>query len=281
MARLLALLLVLGAGCTDRKAPVAAPPAARSSLPAFDFAAYGDCRSDQEVHRKICARIVETRAKVVLVSGDLVDYGEDPEDWRIFREVTGELRGKASYWAAPGNHDVSQGRWFEKEFGLERTWFDRRSGDLHVFLLDSNWYFREPEQLRWLEETAGASDALHKIAVFHHPPWSIGGYSEFESRKIRETMHPLLVRLRFCAAFCGHHHAFYTTRREGIRYVVTAGGGAPLYSIDEELAQEGDQFRKFHHFVACRIMEKGIEARVYDPDGVEDPALAFALCEHR
>ncbi len=279
MTRLLVLLALLGLGCKERKDPAAVLPA-RPPLPQLDFAAYGDCRSDHSVHGRICASILETRAKFVLVSGDLVDYGDDPDDWRIFREVTKELRAKTAYWSAPGNHDTSRDRHFEKEFGLERSYYERQFGDVHAFFLDSNWYFAEEEQLKWFQEAAAASDARHKVAVFHHPPYSIGGYGDFENLRVRERLHPILVRLKFCAAFCGHHHAFYTTLRDGVRYVVTAGGGAVLYGIEPELAQKGDQFRKFHHFVGCRILEKGIDARVFDPDGVEDASLAFDLCRH-
>jgi 3',5'-cyclic AMP phosphodiesterase CpdA len=216
----------------------------------------------------------------VVVSGDLVDWADSDRDWADFRESTRELRAKTAYLPAPGNHDVSDHRRFEKEFGLEKSYYEKRIGDVHLFLLDSNGYFREPEPLAWLEEKAAASDARHKIAVFHHPPFSIDTWGDFETRAIRERLHPVLVRLKFCAAFCGHNHHFYTTRRDGVRYVITAGGGAPLYPIDPERAQEGDLFRKFHHFVGARIRDKRIEARVFDPDGRDVPELAFTVCEH-
>jgi len=64
------------------------------------------------------------------------------------------------------------------------------------------------------------------------------------------------------------------------RYVVTAGGGAPLYSIDASLGLKEDLSRKFFHFVGFKIAGTRIEGHVYDPDGVEDLSLAFKLCEH-
>lgn len=247
---------------------------------AVDFAAYGDCRSGHDIHRRVCASMARSGAKAVVVSGDLVDDGDDPEDWKTWREITKDLRAKAAYLAAPGNHDVSQNRAFERELGLEKTWHDRRMGDVHYFMLDSNEYFAEAEQLAWLEKTAAASDAKHKIAAFHHPPYSLDAFGEFEEKPVRERLHPLLVKLKFCAAFAGHHHSFYATKRDGVRYVVTAGGGAHLYRQTPARAIEGDVFRSFHHWVGCRITPKGIRASVFDPDGVEVPELAFPLCEH-
>ena len=265
---------------TPPAALVQAAPAAPAAMPALDFIAYGDCRSGHATHRRICASILRSGAKAVVVSGDLVDWGDDEEDWKTWREITADLRAKAAYLAAPGNHDVSRTRAFEREMGVERTWYDRRVGDVHVFLLDSNAYFEEPEQLAWLEKTAAASDARHKIAAFHHPPYSLDSFGEFEEKPVRERLHPLLVKLRFCAAFAGHHHSFYATRRDGLRYVVTAGGGAHLYRQTESRAVAGDLFRSFHHFVGCNVTEKGIRARVFDPDGREAADLAFQVCEH-
>lgn len=260
-------------------ATLAAAPAPRPPLPACDFAVYGDCRYNTGVHRKVCESIVATGARFVVVTGDLVDFGDSEEEWAEFREITKELRSKADYLAAPGNHDLYPQRLFEREFGLDRTYREKVVGDAHVFLLDSNQYFSDGEQLRWLEEQAAASTSRHKIAAFHHPPYSLDSW-EGEEQRVRERIHALLVRLRFCAAFMGHHHSFYATRRDGLRYVVSAGGGAPLYPIEESKAIPGDLYRRFHHFVACRVSEKGVTARVFDPDGLEAPELAFEVCKH-
>jgi 3',5'-cyclic AMP phosphodiesterase CpdA len=223
--------------------------------------------------------MLQSNPKFVVASGDLVDWGDSEDDWRMFRQITRELRAKAAYVPAAGNHDVSLERRFEKEFGLEKLYYEKRFGDIHVFVLDSNTYFGDAEQLEWLEKRAAASDARHKIATFHHSPFSLE-WGEYEKKPVRERLHPILVKHRFCAAFCGHHHAFYATTRDGVRYVVTAGGGAGLYSLDKSMAQKGDVFREFHHYVGCALGEKGIAARVFDPDGVEAPELAFTLCEH-
>ena len=88
------------------------------------------------------------------------------------------------------------------------------------------------------------------------------------------------MKHKFCAAFCGHHHHFYATVRDGVRYVITAGGGAMLYSLNKSMAQPGDVFREFHHYIGCTVEEKRISARVFDPDGIEATDLAFRVCEH-
>lgn len=262
------LLLGLVAGCGARK---------RAS--ALEFAAYGDCRTRTEIHRRLCREMVASGAKFTLVTGDLVETPENPKAWDEFREITRELRSKP-YDCAIGDHDGGTGELFLKELGQSRTYYDRKEGDVHIFVLDSRGKFAEREQLEWLEKTAGASTAKHKFAVFHHPPFMIDRDRGKEADVIRPNIHPLLVKLKFCAAFCGHQHAFYTTRRDGVRYVVTAGGGAHLWKIDPSLGQAGDLSRKFYHFVGFKISGPKIEGHVYDEDGVEDESLAFPLCEH-
>lgn len=269
--RILLPALLLALGCSRK------PP---GPLPTFDFVAYGDCRHNAKVHREIAGNIVRTAPKYVLVTGDLVDEPDKPEDWAEFRDIAKELRAKSEYLCAVGDHDWVNGDTFLKEFNLSKWYFDRRIGDVHVFLLDSRGGFKDAEQVKWLEATASASTAKHKVAVFHHPPFMIDHKRGTEAEVLRPNIHPLLVRLKFCAAFCGHQHGFYSTLRDGVRYVVTAGGGAPLWKIDPSLGQKGDLSRKFYHFCGFTFAAGKIEARVFEKDGTEAEDLRFTLCEH-
>jgi hypothetical protein len=246
---------------------------------AIDFVAYGDCRHQPKVHRRMAPHMAASGAKFFLVTGDLMDEPEDEKSWAEFRDITKELR-KKPYYCAFGDHDAGTKNLFQKEMGEERSYYDKREGDCHIFILDSRGEFTDPEQLDWLKKTAAASTAKHKFAVFHHPPFMIYDKRMAEADKVRPNIHPVLVRLKFCAAFCGHQHAFYSTLRDGIRYVVTAGGGAPLRQIDLANGQPGDIARKFYHFVGLKVAGPKIEAHVYDDDGVEDESLSFTLCEH-
>lgn len=269
MTRSLAVtLLLLLAGCGEKKRAAG-----------LDFAAYGDCRHNAEIHRRIATSIAASGAKFTMVTGDLVEHAGEPAAWAEFRDIVKELR-KRPYDCAVGDHDPDEKLNFKKELGLDRMYHDRRDGDYHVFVLDSTGRFEDKEQLDWLEKTASASTARHKFAVFHHPPYLIKGSRVAEAEELRPRIHPLLAKLKFCAAFCGHQHAFYTTLRDGVRYVVTAGGGAPLHHLDESLGQKGDLAKKMFHFVGCTVSGTKIQGRVYDPDGVEEKSLAFTVCEH-
>jgi hypothetical protein len=217
--------------------------------------------------------MLKNHPRVVFNTGDLVD-ALTPGVWDQFREITRELRSQAVYLPAVGNHDVD----LAKEFPLERTYYDYRMEDMQFFVLDLGAW--NTEQSQWFEKSASQSTARHKIAVFHYPPFSIDPDHYAEAEGVRTMIHGSLVKLKFCAAFCGHNHLFYTTVRDGVRYVVTGGGGAPLWDVDASRAQKGDLFRKFHHYVGCVVTPRGISAKVLNEYGKEDVSLAFPVCEH-
>ncbi len=265
----LALAALLLSGCGEKKKAVP-----------VDFAAYGDCRHQPKVHRKVAAAMASSGAKFFLVTGDLTDKPDEEAAWVEFRDIVKDVRSKGPYYCSFGDHDSGPKDLFMKEMGMTKPYFDKVEGEYHLFILDSRGKFADPGQVEWLKKTAAASTSTHKFAIFHHPPFMVDQDRGKEADAIRPAIHPLLVQLKFCAAFNGHQHAFYTTLRDGVRYVVTAGGGAPLWRIDPSLGQKADLARRFHHFVGFKVNGPKIAAHVVDEDGVEAEDLAFTLCEH-
>lgn len=249
-----------------------------------DIALYGDCRQFAKIHRRIAASIAARNPKAVVVAGDLVNHPEVQKEWDQFREITGAYTGKFPMLPLVGNHDVHPvdgKKAFLRETGLTKTWYDRRIGDFHVFVLDSiNAFQDDREQLDWLQKTAEASTATHKFAAFHHPPFLIDPKRMHEAPSVLKHLHPLLVKLKFCAGLCGHQHAFYYTRRDGLPYIVSGGGGSALGDLKPELGIAGDLSRSFFHFVGLKIAGSKIQGHVYEPDGDEVPELAFPVCDH-
>ncbi len=248
----------------------------------FDFAVYGDCRHSPDVHRHVATSMAMTKPAFVLNTGDLVDDGDDDTLIAQFREITRELRTGRDYLPARGDHEGATSAILRKEFSIDKTYYyDKVIGDCHLFVLDSTNRFEDKEQLAWLEERAAASKAKHKFAVFHHPPFMIRSERMPEADRIRPIIHPLLVKLKFCAAFCGHQHAFYTTVRDGLRYVVTGGGGAPLWKVDPSLGLPGDLSSKMWHWVGCRFEGLKVTGIVVDRYGQPQSDLGFTVCEHK
>src|SRR5438128_8869021 len=136
--RALLILAALG-GCTEK-----------IQAAGLDFAAYGDCRHRRAIHQELCRSMAAAGPKYLLVTGDLVDHADKPEQWAEWKADTEDLRARTKYYCAAGNHDLGEGNLFQKTLGLDRLYFDRREGDTHLFFLDSNSAFDDPAQLEWL-----------------------------------------------------------------------------------------------------------------------------------
>ena len=89
-------------------------------------------------------------------------------------------------------------------------------------------------------------NADFRVAVFHHPPYSYGGHDS--NHNVRNLWNPLLEQFNVELVFNGHNHFYQRILPEnGITYVITGGGGAPLYNPEEH---ENVVINvKQHHFV--------------------------------
>lgn len=282
----LALFASILFSCSDAppKSPVPRPPPKPTStgeltVP-FTFALYGDCRSGHITHRNICASLLKTEAKFVLAAGDLVRDGNEEEQWELFREVTRELRGAIPYHPAKGNHDLGNKGYFEREFGLDKSYYTLRKGPIEFFMIDSNLLSENDPQFAWLDQQLARSTATHKIAVLHNPLFSLVGDRQRITALFRRKLHDRFVKAGLCAVLSGHDHQFYTTVRDGVRYVVSGGAGAHLFDVQMEFAQEGDLYGKLKHFVLIDVEEKKMSADVYTQNGHRMPKLHFPLCDH-
>ena len=70
--------------------------------------------------------------------------------------------------------------------------------------------------------------------------------------------------------FQGHDHLYYRTIRDGITYIVTGGGGAPLYAVQTELMQKGDFAKSVHHLCVAELAASNIHIIVYEVKGKSD-----------
>lgn len=208
------------------------------------FAVYGDMRGGHAVHARIAESIVAEAPAMVLVTGDLVMRGSDEGDWQKLFAVAGDLMAQVPFYPAAGNHDVGRAgaeeRRMNEVFALwpgpeDRPdwghWYSFDVSGVHVVMLDSNAY-RHAEQLAWLERDLAAARARGVRAIFavtHDGPYSRGIHKG--NRYAAETYAPVLARYNTSLLFAGHDHMYQRGEVGGLRYIVTGGGGAPLYPI--------------------------------------------------
>jgi 3',5'-cyclic AMP phosphodiesterase CpdA len=226
---------------------------------ALRFVVYGDTRDGHSMHRTLVALIVQQKPDFVLHTGDLVHTGSEKSLWKIYDDITGKMRKKIPVYPARGNHDAG-GTGYEDRVTApfssgNRLYYAFDRGDCHFVSVDSlSPYVSGSPQYQWLENDLATAQktAKHIFVYFHYPPYSIGSHGSHLG--IRAALCPLLKKHGVQVVFNGHDHNYYRTRRDGILYLVSGGGGAPLYPcFAEKGALIGDRWESVNHIVVCDV----------------------------
>jgi 3',5'-cyclic AMP phosphodiesterase CpdA len=154
-------------------------------------------------------------------------------------------------------------------------WYSVDLADIHLVFLDSNAYERV-EQDAWLEADLAAARkrGVRAILAFTHDgPYSRGTHRG--NRDARTRLAPILARYRVDYVFSGHDHIYQRGEAGGLHYIVSGGGGAPLYGAScgvpgKPACAVDDGMRHFareHHYLVLTIDATTIEVCPRKPDG--------------
>lgn len=229
------------------------------------FVVMGDNRDAKpviqpEIFSQIIKEINILDPDLVFDSGDLIrGYTDDTtlinKEWGVFDSVIGRL--KKPYYLVVGNHDV----WNT----ISEQIFKKRYGYLYKSFIKDNCLFiildtelrSDPDkirglQLNWLKKQLKRK-ARFKFLFLHKPLWSMDSTYWFK------TIQPILVKNNVDCVFCGHWHAYELTIRDGIRYIITGGAGAPLNDYEKAGG--------FYHYLLVKV-EDSVRIAVIRPNSV-------------
>jgi len=242
----------------------------------FYFIVMGDNRGAKaleqpEVFKQIIREVNLLNPDLVIIGGDLIygytsDTGLIKREWQNFKHIVSEL--DAPYYLVVGNHDVwdevSQQIYLE-ECGPLYYSFDYKG--CHFIVLDTEIpgqvNYITGEQLQWLKgDLEHHKDATHIFVFMHRPVWA---YEGTPGKVWMHDIHPLLVKYGVDIVFSGHWHVYEIDYRDGIRYVITGGAGAPI----GEYPQVGD----FHHYLLCTVDGESVEIAVIKPGNIFDETI--------
>ncbi len=227
---------------------------------------FGDTRTDHQAHRQVVAAIMPTAPMTAFHVGDLVADGLKPELWDTFMVIEAPLLSSAEFFPALGNHE-NQAQLFFDYFTLpgNEQWYSVDRNGIHFIVLNTCVAIGPGSpQYDWLvSDLAGVGDSIDFVAaVFHHSPYSTGPHIEDE-KGLRTTIVPLFDQYGVDIVFTGHDHDYERSYCNGIYYIVTGGGGAPL----------GDQVRQYpcsqlflKQFEFCKLsaIDHRLIVKVYD-----------------
>ena len=244
----------------------AAPP----PRAAIRFAVFGNTRLDERAQRLVGATARAQAPDLALSAGNLVSDGLSDHDWRRWFSAKGPLLRDTAIAAAIGSHDL-QGEHRSADalaeyVGAPDRYHALSYGPARFLFLDSN--LRDEafeEQTEWLRAELKAARANpeveHIFALSHHGPYSVGRRGGDE--RIRDAWAPLFEEHGVDAVFSAHDHVYSRAEAGGVRYIMTGGGGAPLYprsrGADEASREAIRRFESAHHLVVVDVASGAVE----------------------
>lgn len=204
----------------------------------YRFVLFGDTRSDHASHAEVVSRILAEAPVFTAHSGDLVANGTSESDWSWFFDVESSLLRSVPLYPVLGNHEADGVRYQEvfvlptAPAGTERyyayTWATTGVVCLDLYLTP---YSAGSDQYLWLEDTLAAwqghPQVRLKVVLLHHGPYDSGPHGSHSV--VRSDLVPLFERYGVAAVISGHDHTYERGTVNDVKYVVTGGGGAPLY----------------------------------------------------
>jgi len=250
----------------------------RKSGESFRFAVIGDSEpgrfwfsrklfNSPGVFKTLLRRADRSGSDFIFQLGDMVSRGTT-FNFRTFIQGLFAVRPQTPYLTAIGNHDrhkphgVTNDKVYRTTFGSPDYAFDR--GGRRFIVVDSSAGRITAAQLSWL---AGLLDPSIPTVVFTHIPpaplseWTdwgrlkgAGGFRQGSFEFMR-----LMAANKVQRVYMGHIHGLGVLERDGVKYVLTGGGGSPLFP--------GPVKRRLHHWLSVEAGPDGLIETVHAADG--------------
>ena len=244
----------------------------------FTFLVYGDNRNDHAAHAAVVRAMKNEPADFLVHTGDFVADGSSNEDWQQFFDVEGELLRDRCLFACVGNHELfdRSGTLFLRLIGpgaqlgedKPKLYASVRWQNTRMFFLNFMTDDR-PAEKAWLEDELARADketgVTWRIVVMHHGPWSSGPHGN--NKRLHDMSIPeLLKKHKVDLVLSGHDHIYERGRADGMRYLVSGGGGAPPYEIKGTIPGSR-KTEPSRHFVSFTVSPDAVKMVAKRADG--------------
>ncbi len=251
---------VLDSGTTVTEYFYTAKPASTKEVKFFvigDSSPYAGFGSTPE-QLKVAEQIQKKEFDFGLHVGDINQHIGEEYDL-VYYQPYKDILKHATIFTCIGNHDtytdgamtyLNSFNLFHNNPDSTERYYSVNYGNVHVISLDTNLpYDPSSPQYKWLEADLASNmrkQTMWTFVINHQPPYSEGWPGYPGEINVRTYLIPLYEKYGVDMSFSGHTHNYERGCLNGVYYIITGGGGAPL--------EDGSQPYTYEH-VAKRINE--------------------------
>lgn len=233
------------------------------------IAIYGDTRTNFKAHNAVMTEILKCKPDAVFHTGDLVENGNNKTNWDSFDKVISRLPDTTKVYPVPGNHERESKYYYSmfKYLPNNKKWYHVDINGIRFICIDSNLELRKgSKQYTWLENMLKNNNQKYIIVLMHHPILTTSHHPPYN----KAVLSPMFEKYGVSAVYAGHNHNYEKCIKNGIFYITTGGGGAPLYK--KKIRKNGmEQYSKvfvstFHYCVLLKTAT-GITSIAIDLNG--------------
>ncbi len=228
------------------------------SLVGDSFLVVGDSRSGDRIYKDIVNSITSlfSSSSCFIHLGDMIENPGNQAQWRNFLNMTIPIAKIMPWYAVVGNHDVGSilsQQIFQSVLGSpsNKLYYSFDLIDSHFIILDTQIPGQVGgivgEQLAWLKRDLQTyAGSIQYLFVFTHSPVFPQGHYRGHDLANADELHRLFTQYGVDIVFSGHEHQYYIYQKDAIHYVVSGGGGSPIYT--------GGMGESFHHFLLVELL---------------------------
>ncbi|GIX06103.1 MAG: hypothetical protein KatS3mg115_0506 [Candidatus Poribacteria bacterium] len=278
----------VGDGTPEGTSPLMEFTTAPDEVRPFSFIYMGDAQNGLDRWGSLIHTAFRLRpdAAFYLMAGDLVNRGNDRDDWDSFFYNAGDIFAQRPLVPVIGNHECQGGHptLYLKLFDLpdnapetvetERVYAFRYSNALFI-VLDSN--LSPTAQVEWLDRTLQEhADATWKFVSYHHPAYS--SHPRRDNTDLRAAWVPIFDKHHVDVVLQGHDHAYLRTYpmrnnevvsspSEGTIYVVSVSGTKMYDQADRYYKEVGFTNVSTYQVLDIQLSNDRLHYRAYDLNG--------------
>jgi hypothetical protein len=234
----------------------------------FSFAVGGDSRGNNAEWTKISNSILAKNPRFYLATGDNNNSNGADSGWQTYYQAAATMFRNVPYFAAMGNHD-NFSSWSTYNVSPQSSsgsdaYFAVVYGNAGFVAINPNSsYGAGTAQNGWVKTALQAFKGGPLFVFQHQPLYSCGNHGSDSS--LQAAFQSVFEADTVTTSFNGHDHdlIFWSTIN-GVRYVVSGGGGTSLYTLS---GCQGPFSKKGYGFMMVDVNGSSIQETFYDDSG--------------